>query len=67
MSSPKKWQTKKGVVEVDTPSIIRARELKDLYNSLNEQTVSIDERLKILLQVKYKVKVLNKIIYMYFY
>eukprot|EP00833_Pecoramyces_ruminatium_P009847 jgi/Orpsp1_1/1183879/evm.model.c7180000087086.1 len=56
MSSPKKWKTKKGIVEVDTPSIIRARELKDLYNSLNTQIISIDERLKILLQVKYKVK-----------
>lgn len=59
MSSPKKWKTKKGIVEVDTPSIIRARELKDLYNSLNTQIISIDERLKILLQVKYKVKVHN--------
>jgi len=59
MSSPKKWQTKKGVVEVDTPSIIRARELKEIYQALNIQTISIDERLKILLQVKYTVKVLK--------
>ncbi|ORX54713.1 hypothetical protein BCR36DRAFT_581599, partial [Piromyces finnis] len=56
MSSPKKWQTKKGIVEVDTPSIIRARELKEIYQALNLNNISIDERLKVLLQVKYTVK-----------
>ncbi|KAI8820095.1 uncharacterized protein EV422DRAFT_531575 [Fimicolochytrium jonesii] len=57
MSSPKKWTVKKlGPVAVDTPSTIRARELKDLYHALNVPLISVDERLQILLHVKYTVK-----------
>ncbi len=59
MAAPKKWiacnQTK--IVHVDTPNTIRARELRDLYHALNIPLLSVDERLQILLHVKYTVKV----------
>lgn len=59
MSSPKKWHVnnkKGGVCLVDTPNTIRARELRDLYHALNIPLLSVDERLQILLHVKYTVK-----------
>jgi hypothetical protein len=58
MASPKKWPVYKGgTVSVDTPNTIRARELRDLYHALNVSILTIDERLQILLHVKYTVKV----------
>ncbi|KAI9329984.1 hypothetical protein BDR26DRAFT_1000768 [Obelidium mucronatum] len=58
MSSPKKWPVLDGLsaVLVDTPNTIRARELRDLYHALNVAMLSVDERLQILLHVKYTVK-----------
>ncbi|KAJ3282379.1 hypothetical protein HK104_010918 [Borealophlyctis nickersoniae] len=57
MASPKRWPAAKGtIVHVDTPNTIRARELKDLYHALNIPLLSVDERLQILLHVKYTVK-----------
>jgi IQ and ubiquitin-like domain-containing protein len=57
MASPKKWMCKdKKVVLVDTPHTIRARELRDLYHALNLPMLSVDERLQILLHVKYTTK-----------
>ena len=59
MSSSKKWKVtskKGGFCEVDTPNIIRARELRDLYYALNLALLSIDERFQILLHIKYTVK-----------
>ena len=59
MASPKKWMIngpKGGVCHVDTPNTIRARELRDLYHALNIPLLSVDERLQILLHVKYTVK-----------
>ncbi|KAJ3287055.1 hypothetical protein HDU79_006006 [Rhizoclosmatium sp. JEL0117] len=58
MSSPKKWPVLDGTaaVSVDTPNTIRARELRDLYHALNVAMLSVDERLQILLHVKYTVK-----------
>ncbi|KAI8834000.1 hypothetical protein BJ741DRAFT_550779 [Chytriomyces cf. hyalinus JEL632] len=58
MASPKRWPVLKGeaAVLVDTPNTIRARELRDLYHALNVSLLSIDERLQILLHVKYTVK-----------
>ena len=62
MSSPKRWPVHTTqphhahAVHVDTPSTIRARELKDLYHALNVPLLSVDERLQILLHVKYTVK-----------
>ncbi|KAJ3115375.1 hypothetical protein HDU96_000744 [Phlyctochytrium bullatum] len=57
MAAPKKWQTSKGPpVLVDTPTTVRARELRDLYHALILSKLTIDERLQILLHVKYTVK-----------
>ena len=58
MASPKKWPalSKTQMVYVDTPNTIRARELRDLYHALNIPLLSVDERLQILLNVKYTVK-----------
>jgi hypothetical protein len=57
ISAPKKWVGRKNeVVLVDTPNIIRARELRDLYNALNYPLLTVDERLQILLHVKFTVK-----------
>ncbi|KAL9646102.1 hypothetical protein ABK040_007980 [Willaertia magna] len=41
---------------IETPFTIRARELKDLYNGLNTEMLSVDERLDVLLHVKWTVK-----------
>ena len=61
MAAPKKWPVKEtGYCLVDTPNTIRARELRDLYHALNVHLVSIDERLQILLHIKYTVKVRSK-------
>jgi hypothetical protein len=43
-------------VLVDTPHTIRARELRDLYHALNMPMLSIDERLQVLLHIKYTAK-----------
>ncbi|KAJ1340394.1 hypothetical protein BSLG_004987 [Batrachochytrium salamandrivorans] len=43
-------------VLVDTPTTIRARKPRDLYYALNLPLLSVDERLQILLHVKYTVK-----------
>ncbi|KAJ3275210.1 hypothetical protein HDV01_000935 [Terramyces sp. JEL0728] len=57
MASPKKWLCRDGkIVQVDTPNIIRARELRDLYHALNFPLLTIDERLQILLHVKFTAK-----------
>jgi hypothetical protein len=57
ISSPKKWLSgNKTVVYVDTPNIIRARELRDLFHALNFPMLTVDERLQILLHVKFTVK-----------
>lgn len=58
MSCSKSWQTKdkKLIITLDTPSIIRARELKELYFALSRHSnCTVDERLQVLLHVKYTV------------
>lgn len=44
------------VYEIETAFIQRAKELTDLYNALIKQNVSTDDRLDILLHVKWTVK-----------
>ena len=57
MSSPKKLEnTGGGVTHIETPFTIRARELMELYNGLNTPMLSVDERLDVLLHVKWTVK-----------
>ncbi|KAF0979336.1 hypothetical protein FDP41_001679 [Naegleria fowleri] len=46
--------------EIETPYTIRARELRDLYYGLNTEMLSIDERLDVLMHVKWTVKEFEK-------
>ena len=58
MSKPKQYELKNGKkVEVHTPFTTRAKELMQLYNGLNLPMLTIDERLDVLLHVKWTVKV----------
>ena len=58
MSLPITWKSKDGSkTEIDTPYNIRAKELKDIYNSLNMDYLTQDERLDVLLTLKHTVKV----------
>eukprot|EP00742_Colponemidia_sp_Colp-10_P002456 GILJ01002618.1.p1 GENE.GILJ01002618.1~~GILJ01002618.1.p1 ORF type:complete len:632 (+),score=127.59 GILJ01002618.1:43-1896(+) len=57
MSAPKKWTMKDGrFTEVHTPFTTRAKELYDLFTGLKMPLLSIDERLDVLLHVKWTVK-----------
>jgi hypothetical protein len=57
MSRPKAWRYKDGsTTEMDSPYNIRARELKDIYNSLSMNYLTQDERLDVLLTLKHTVK-----------
>ncbi|KAG2460133.1 IQUB protein, partial [Polypterus senegalus] len=53
----KKWKRFDGkIVEMDTPDTIRARELKDLYASVNMTSLTQEERLDVLLILKHTVQ-----------
>lgn len=57
MANPKVLKNYDGEVTlVETPFTVRAAELMDLYHSLNTANVSVDERLDVLLHVKWTVK-----------
>lgn len=57
MSKPKEWPTGDGDgVEVHTPFSTRAKELMELYNGLRLPLLTVDERLDVLLHVKWTVK-----------
>lgn len=57
MAKPKVWaQTDGEVTTVHTPFTTRSKELMDLYNGLRLPLLSIDERLDVLLHVKWTVK-----------
>ena len=59
MSKPKSWKYKDGTTtEMDSPYSIRAKELKDIYNSLSMNYLTQDERLDVLLTLKHTVKVI---------
>ncbi|CAH2278169.1 IQ and ubiquitin-like domain-containing [Pelobates cultripes] len=56
-SQPKRWNAFDGKpIEMDTPFTIRARELRDIYNSIIAKNVTRDERLDALLTLKHTVK-----------
>ncbi|XP_070559447.1 IQ motif and ubiquitin-like domain-containing protein [Ptychodera flava] len=56
-AAPKKWRAFDGKkTEMDTQYTIRARELKDIYNSINMKYLTQDERLDVLLTLKHTVK-----------
>lgn len=57
ISAPKRWLKTDGqVVVVDTPFTIRAKELQDLQLGLSQAKLNTDERLDILLHVKWTIK-----------
>jgi len=57
MAAPKKWQMSDGeTAEVHTPFTTRAKELLELHRGLNLPLLTIDERLDVLLHVKWTVK-----------
>ncbi|EKX39769.1 hypothetical protein GUITHDRAFT_89024, partial [Guillardia theta CCMP2712] len=57
MSKPKLWELSDGTVkEVITPENSRAKELSELYHGLNLSNLRVDERLDVLLHVKWTVK-----------
>jgi hypothetical protein len=57
MAKPKLWELSNGEVqEVHTQFTIRAAELMDLYQGLIDPSMDIDERLDILLNVKWTVR-----------
>ena len=57
MSAAKKWEMSDGAItELHTPFTTRSKELMELYNGLRLPKLSIDERLDVLLHVKWTVK-----------
>ncbi|XP_026874591.2 IQ and ubiquitin-like domain-containing protein isoform X2 [Electrophorus electricus] len=56
-AAPKRWQAFDGTItEMDTPYTIRAKELRDLYRSINLHYLSQAERLDVLLTLKHTIK-----------
>ncbi|KAL3656975.1 hypothetical protein V7S43_018178 [Phytophthora oleae] len=57
MARPKQWQMSDGgIKEIHTPFTVRAKELMDLYHGLRTPLRSVDERLDMLLHVKWTVQ-----------
>lgn len=57
MAESNKWELSHGTAaSVDTPEICRARELANMYHELTKSSHSIDERLELLLNVKWTVQ-----------
>ena len=57
-AAPKRWRGFDGKpTEMDTPYTLRAKELRDIYNSINMKYLTQDERLDVLLTLKHTVKV----------
>ena len=57
MADPKLWLRSDGrYTEVHTPCTTRAKELFDIYNGLKLRSLSLDERLSVLLNTKWTVK-----------
>jgi hypothetical protein len=60
MSAPKLWQMRDGkIAEVHTPYTTRAKELADLSRGLRSKNLSVDERLDVLMNVKWTVNEFN--------
>ena len=57
-AAPKRWKAYDGrYTEMDTKYTIRAKEMRDIYNSINMKYLTQDERLDVLLTLKHTVKV----------
>ncbi|XP_076588894.1 IQ motif and ubiquitin-like domain-containing protein isoform X1 [Chaetodon auriga] len=56
-AAPHRWRAADGrLIEMDSQHTLRARELRDLYNSLNQSTVSQDQRVQVLTALKHTAK-----------
>uniref|UniRef100_A0A3Q3T0K2 IQ motif and ubiquitin domain containing n=1 Tax=Mastacembelus armatus TaxID=205130 RepID=A0A3Q3T0K2_9TELE len=56
-AAPHRWQAADGrLIEMDSQHTLRARELRDLYNSVNQTTSNQDQRLLVLMTLKHTVK-----------
>uniref|UniRef100_H2YGU7 IQ motif and ubiquitin-like domain-containing protein n=1 Tax=Ciona savignyi TaxID=51511 RepID=H2YGU7_CIOSA len=56
-AAPKRWKAYDGrYTEMDTQFTIRAKEMRDIYNSINMKYLTQDERLDVLLTLKHTVK-----------
>ncbi|XP_078485773.1 uncharacterized protein LOC100186480 [Ciona intestinalis] len=56
-AAPKRWKAYDGrYTEMDTQYTIRAKEMRDIYNSINMKYLTQDERLDVLLTLKHTVK-----------
>ncbi|KAA8590415.1 hypothetical protein FQN60_014349 [Etheostoma spectabile] len=55
-AAPHQWRAADGgLIEMDSPHTIRARQLRDLYNSTSLSTVSQEQRLHVLMTLKHTV------------
>jgi len=52
MSQPKQWQVSGSVIGVDTPETCRAREMKAMYDDLNEKVEKDEMRIGLLEKIK---------------
>ncbi|TRY55437.1 hypothetical protein DNTS_003808 [Danionella cerebrum] len=56
-AEPKKWRAFDGkITEMNTQFTLRARELRDLYNSITQTQLTKDERLDVLVTLKHTVR-----------
>ncbi|XP_067091331.1 IQ motif and ubiquitin-like domain-containing protein [Osmerus mordax] len=56
-AAPKRWRAFDGrMTQMDTPFTVRAKELRDLYTSINLTYLNQEERLDVLLTLKHTVK-----------
>ncbi|XP_070828220.1 IQ motif and ubiquitin-like domain-containing protein isoform X2 [Chaetodon trifascialis] len=56
-AAPHRWRAADGrLIEMDSQHTLRARELRDLYNSLNQSSVSQDQRVQVLMALKHIAK-----------
>lgn len=63
-AATRQWRAADGrMIEMDTQQIIRARELRTLYNSVSLTSVSEEQRLWDLMRLKQTVQVTQTLIY----
>ena len=60
MAQPHRWMMSDGnQAQVQTPAIQRAKELLELYKALTSPLVSVNQRLEVLLNVKWTIKAVD--------
>lgn len=65
-AQPKRWKAYDGkITEMDTPNILRARELLEIYNSISMNDIPKDERIDVLGILRLTVKVCFIFLFMF--